>query len=164
MTPQTYLQNLCTPKSIIFSENPQKYLTSKFWTPKKDPSLRMYENIRVPSVGPMSLWPRWANKRTHWPWTAHLSPYHKERMFTRKYTIPFLQPLSLSSGIKFYNFNHFIKIASDHSSYLLKLMFNLLIHWNKFNYSIYVFCKMCGKNLDKILPFWNHIFATLKTV
>ena len=51
MTPQKYPQNLHTPKNIYFSENPKKYWNSKFWTPKNDPSLRMYKNIWVPPWG-----------------------------------------------------------------------------------------------------------------
>ena len=35
-------------KNILFSENPKKYWNSEFWTPKKSPSLRLSENIRVP--------------------------------------------------------------------------------------------------------------------
>ena len=52
MTPQKYPQNVHTPKNIIFSENPQKILKFKNLTPKNGPSLRMYENIRVPPWGP----------------------------------------------------------------------------------------------------------------
>ena len=37
------------PNNIIFSENPKKYL--KFCTTKNGLSLRMYENIRVSSLG-----------------------------------------------------------------------------------------------------------------
>ena len=51
MTPKKYPQNLYTQKHIDFSENPKKYWNSLFWTPKNDPSLRMYENIRVPPWG-----------------------------------------------------------------------------------------------------------------
>ena len=59
---------------------------------------------------------------------------------------------------------HFrIFTASDNFSYLLKLMLNLLFHLNKFNY-MYVFDKMCGKKLFKILPFRNHVWVTLQTV
>ena len=48
MTPKKYPQNFHTQKNIYFSENPKKYRNSKFWTQKNGPSLRMYENIRVP--------------------------------------------------------------------------------------------------------------------
>ena len=51
MTPKNYQQNLHTPKNINFSENPQKYWNSEFWTQKNGPSLRMCENIRVPPPG-----------------------------------------------------------------------------------------------------------------
>ena len=47
MTPKRYKQNLHTPKIFILSEKPKKYRNSKFQPPKNDPSLRMYEIIRV---------------------------------------------------------------------------------------------------------------------
>ena len=52
MTPKKYPQNFHTQKNIYFSENPKKYRNSKFWTQKNEPSLRMYENIRVPPPPP----------------------------------------------------------------------------------------------------------------
>ena len=52
MTQNKYPQNLHTPKNIYFSENPKKYWNLKFWTPKNYPSLRMYENISVPTPSP----------------------------------------------------------------------------------------------------------------
>ena len=51
MTPKKYPQNLYTPKNIYFSENPKNILKFKILNPKNDPSLRMYENIRVPLLG-----------------------------------------------------------------------------------------------------------------
>ena len=47
MTPKNP-QNLHTPKNIHFSENPQNIEILNFEPPKNDPSLRIYENIRVP--------------------------------------------------------------------------------------------------------------------
>ena len=61
-------------------------------------------------------------------------------------------------------FKRLLKTASDHFSYLLKLMFNLLIHLNQLNHSIYCLNKRCDQNLFKISPFLNHILATLQTV
>ena len=48
MTPKKYPQNFHTQKNIHFSENPKKYWNSKIWPQQNGPSLRMYENIRVP--------------------------------------------------------------------------------------------------------------------
>ena len=52
MTPKNIYKIFLPPKISIFLK-PQKYWKSKFWTPKNYPSLRMYENIRVPSWGKM---------------------------------------------------------------------------------------------------------------
>ena len=41
------------PKNIHFSETPQKILKFKILSPKNGPSLRMYENIRVPPPSPL---------------------------------------------------------------------------------------------------------------
>ena len=50
MTPKKYPQNLHTPKNIYFSGNPPKNIEIQNFKPQKnDPTLRMYENIRVPS-------------------------------------------------------------------------------------------------------------------
>ena len=43
--PPKYPQNLQTPKSIFL--NPQNIEIQNYEPPKNDPSLRMYENIRV---------------------------------------------------------------------------------------------------------------------
>ena len=51
--PKKYPQNLHTPKNIHISENPKEYWNSEFWTQKNGPSLRMWENIRVPPLGAM---------------------------------------------------------------------------------------------------------------
>ena len=49
MTPQKYLQFFFhTPKNIHFLKTPQNIEIQKFEPQKNDPSLRMYENIRVP--------------------------------------------------------------------------------------------------------------------
>ena len=52
MTPQKYPQNLHTPKKIYFSENPKHIKIESFEPQKNDPSLRMYEIIRVPPPPP----------------------------------------------------------------------------------------------------------------
>ena len=44
------------PKNIHFSENPKKYWNSKFRTQNNDPSLRMYDNIRVTPSPTPPLW------------------------------------------------------------------------------------------------------------
>ena len=53
MTPQKYPQNLHTPKKIYFSENPKHIKIESFEPQKNDPSLRMYEIIRVPPPPPL---------------------------------------------------------------------------------------------------------------
>ena len=45
------------PKKYSFSENPKKYWNSKFWTPKNDPSLRMYGIIRVSPLRDIEYYP-----------------------------------------------------------------------------------------------------------
>ena len=40
-----YQQNIDTPKNIHFSENPQKYWNSKFWTPQKMTQAYVYQKI-----------------------------------------------------------------------------------------------------------------------
>ena len=47
MTPQNYPQNLHTPQKYSFFWKTQKILKLKILNQKNDPSLRMYENIRV---------------------------------------------------------------------------------------------------------------------
>ena len=49
--PRKYPQNLHTQKNIHFSENPQKYQNSEFWTPKNSLRLRMCENIGSTPLG-----------------------------------------------------------------------------------------------------------------
>ena len=39
------------PKIFIFLKTPKKYWNSELWTPKNRLSLRMCENIRVPTLG-----------------------------------------------------------------------------------------------------------------
>ena len=56
MTPQKFPQNLHTPKNIHFFWKPQKILKFKILNPKNDLSLRMYENIRVPSWAYVSVY------------------------------------------------------------------------------------------------------------
>ena len=51
MTPKKYPQNVHTPKNIHFSETPKNIEIQKFDPKKNGPSLRMYENIRVPPLG-----------------------------------------------------------------------------------------------------------------
>ena len=63
MTPKNYPQNLHTQKNIHFSEKPKTY--GNFDPPhpppppppkkKNSPSLRMYENIRVPPPPPLGF-------------------------------------------------------------------------------------------------------------
>ena len=48
MTPKTYPQNIHTPTQIHFTEKPKNIEIQNFEPPKNGPSLRMYENIRVP--------------------------------------------------------------------------------------------------------------------
>ena len=48
MTPKKYPQILYTPKIIFFLKTPKNIENQNFEPPKNDPSLRMYENIRVP--------------------------------------------------------------------------------------------------------------------
>ena len=52
MTPQKYPQNLHTQKVFIFLKTPKNIEIQNFKPPKNDPSLRMYENIRVPPLPP----------------------------------------------------------------------------------------------------------------
>ena len=40
--PQKVSTKSSYPKKYLFSENPQKYWNTKFWTPKNDLSLHMY--------------------------------------------------------------------------------------------------------------------------
>ena len=51
MTPKKYPQNLHTLKNIHFYENQKNIEIQNFEPPKNDPSLRMFENIRVPPLG-----------------------------------------------------------------------------------------------------------------
>ena len=58
MTPQKNPQNLHTPKNIHFLKTPIIIGIQNFEPPKNGPSLRMYENIRVPPPPPPAPPPR----------------------------------------------------------------------------------------------------------
>ena len=47
MTPKNIHKSFISPKNIHFSENSKNIEILNFEPPKNDPSLRMYENIRV---------------------------------------------------------------------------------------------------------------------
>ena len=49
MNQKKYPQNLYTPKNIHFSKKKKNIEIQNFEPPKNESSLRMYENIRVPS-------------------------------------------------------------------------------------------------------------------
>ena len=57
MTPKNYSQNLHVPQNIFIFLKTQKNIEIQNFEPKKsDPSLRMYENIRVPPPPPPHPW------------------------------------------------------------------------------------------------------------
>ena len=56
MTPQKYPQNLHTPKNIHFSDSPKNIEIQNFEPQKNDPSLCLYEIIRVPPPPPLGSW------------------------------------------------------------------------------------------------------------
>ena len=55
MTPKKYPQNFIPPKIFIFLKTPKSIEKIKILNLKNDPSLRMYENIRVPPPPPGQL-------------------------------------------------------------------------------------------------------------
>ena len=59
ITTKKYPQNLCAPKNINFSKNLKNIEIQNFEPKKNDPSLRMYENIRIP-------WGRHAARGMKW--------------------------------------------------------------------------------------------------
>ena len=96
MTPKKYSQNLHTPISIHFSENPKKYWNAIFQPPppppkkkkkkkkkKKNngPNQRMYENIRVPTLG-NNIQPMTYDRHTLKSMFMILSYLHKSKIIT----------------------------------------------------------------------------------
>ena len=58
MTTKKYPQNLHTQNFFIFLKTPKNIEIQNF-DPKNDPSLRMYENIRIPPPPPPGQRMRW---------------------------------------------------------------------------------------------------------